>query len=209
MLPSHSSAGELLNVAPDQTKHIDNDCDTNDDDDDDDSDDSSRIRRSTPAHVRLNVNGAHRLVAIEPTDMTVTPKIDNLIVRRPSALQLKPINTTNLLCSEECALNLSFDDDKVETSEVDGRTRNDTQKRITIGFENVKYSSRGRHFWERGKCGEYHKSSFTRANSFCEIENQFLANRVGVKWIEHLMTTMSVNQTFTTYSHINPNWYSS
>lgn len=148
MLPSHSSAGELLNDATNYTECIDNDCDMSNDDDEEDNN-AHEHNRYTPVSGRTKRMTTITLVRTSPSKMTVPPKTGSLAARRPSALSLKPINT-NSPNSEECALNLHFDDEK-ETSEVDGRTRDDTQKRITIAFKNIKYSCRGRHFWERGR----------------------------------------------------------
>lgn len=145
MLPSHSNAGELLNVVENHTECIDNDCDTSDDDDEEDND-FRKYHRSAPVDGRSGGNVAISLVKTLPSTMTGPPKVDSLAARRPQALNLKPIVTSG----EECALNLNFDDGK-ETSEVDGRTRADTHKRITIAFNNIKYTTRGRLFWKRGK----------------------------------------------------------
>lgn len=144
MLPSHSTAGELLNDVTNHTECIDNEyCDTSDDDDDVDN----NFRRSD---CRSDQNAAVSLMKAAATStITGPPIVDSLAARRPPALNLKPI-ITNSLNDQDCSLNLSFSDGN-DTSEIDGRTRNDRYKRITIAFDNIKYTCQRRLFWRRGE----------------------------------------------------------
>lgn len=144
MLPSHSTAGELLNDVTNHTECIDNEyCDTSDDDDEEDSSFRRNDRRS-------DQNAAVSLMKATTTStMTGPPIVDSLAARRPTALNLKPI-ITNSLNDQDCSLNLNFSD-RNDTSEVDGRTRNDRYKRITIAFDKIKYTCQRRLFWRRGK----------------------------------------------------------
>lgn len=142
MLPSHSTAGGLLNDVTNRTECIDNnDCDTSDDDDEDHRNFRKNYRRS-------NDNAAISLImATASSTMTGPPIADSLAARRPPALNLKPIITNS---PNDCSLNLNFPDER-DTSEIDGRTRNDRHKRITIAFDKIKYTCKRRLFWRRGK----------------------------------------------------------
>lgn len=141
MLPSHTSAGKHLNVVTNDNKCIDdNNCDTSNDDDDEDN---HFLKHHQPTPVS---SWSTRTAPISLVSATMPPKSDGMVARRPTALNLTPIITNR----EEFALNLNFDGDK-ETSEIDGRTRNDTHKRMTIAFNNIKYTVRGRLFWKRGE----------------------------------------------------------
>lgn len=145
MLSSHSSESEFLNVVKTHAEYIDNDCDTIDNDDDESIDNNLHKYQQTTSTKK---NAAINLVKTSSSTMAISSSDgNNLTARRPRALNLKPIitNATNV---EETSLNLNFDD---ETSEIDGRTRNDTHKRITIAFNNIKYTCRQRYFWTRGK----------------------------------------------------------
>lgn len=148
MLPSHSNAGELLNIVTNRTEYIDNKSDTSDDDDEE-SPNCHENQWPASINSRTKRNKAISSVMTSSSTMTVAPKGESLAARRPLALSLKPIITKSLTKNGEES-NLNSDEGK-ETSETDGRTRTDTHKRITIGFNNIKYSCRGRLFWRRGK----------------------------------------------------------
>lgn len=146
MLPSHSNAGELLNVVTNHTECNDNECDTSDDDDDE-GNNFRELHRPAPVDGKTKRNIAISSVKLSSSTVTIPIKGDSLAARRPPALSLKPIITSSR--SDEGS-NSNFDDEN-GTSEIDGRTRNDTHKRITIAFTNIKYTSRQRLFWRRGK----------------------------------------------------------
>lgn len=154
MLPSHSTAGELLYDVTNHIKCIDNnDCDTSDDDDEEDSNFRKNYYRRSDQKAAISL-----MAATAPSTTTSSPIVDGLAARRPTALNLKPIKT-NSLKEHECSLNLNFPDGN-DTSEVDGRTRNDQHKRITIGFDNIKYTCQRRLFWRRGKFSDSTRINF-------------------------------------------------
>lgn len=68
---------------------------------------------------------------------------DEIISNRPASLNLKSINTNVVDIINSC--------NNESMSEVDGRRRHEIEKRITIGFENITYSSQSKFSWSRGK----------------------------------------------------------
>lgn len=122
MLPSHTSASELLNTVINQNDKDDNNCDL---ESDDDEEDNSNKEKPTSSKI------------------TIQSKYDSLTARRPLALNLKPIITTNVSGSD-------YTSEKV-TPTTHTRTRNNTQKQIDIEFNDIIYSARRGLCWNRGE----------------------------------------------------------
>lgn len=135
MLPTHTSASELLNVVI--SEDIDKSCDAAAAADDECSGDNSGDANSTSTIKSITS------VAKSTATMTIPSKADSLAARRPTSLILKPLITTNTTSEGKS-------DDKSGQSS-DTRTRNCTQKHITIGFQNIVYNAQQRLCWDRSK----------------------------------------------------------
>lgn len=160
MLPTHASAGELLNSVGSTDQPSSNNI-------------SSAVNRicdtdhGQPVHgnnamsnllQRLDDNDDDADAGSSSSVMWTKSRADGIAARRPDALALKPINT--------CRPTDRSSADEHDASNL--RSRDPNQKFINIGFNNISYSVKSG-LWRRGKCNHIF-SVILRVFSFYLLE---------------------------------------